>query len=124
MASCRRALVQGDVTGYKKVGSVEGELEAAVSQQPVAITVDAHAGGLFQHYKSGVLTNDACGDLANHAVLIVGYGQIKHWWGTKTKYWKIKNSWGSSWGESGYVRVEKGDPATNGECGVRENPYF
>ena len=64
--------------------------------------VDGDYGlGDFQNYKSGVL--DTCTTTkTNHAVVIVG-------WGTENgiDYWIIKNSWGSWWGEQGYIRLKR-----------------
>jgi C1A family cysteine protease len=57
-------------------------------------------------YSSGIYsyaTCPTCSSCTNHAIVIVG-------WGTQngTDYWIIKNSWGSSWGESGYFRMKRG----------------
>merc|ERR1712050_726128 len=111
-------LEPGDVVDYTDVENSEGALEAAVAQQPVSAAIEADQP-VFQHYQSGVLTNDACGSNLDHGVLVVGYGVDNG-----QKYWKVKNSWGDTWGESGYIRIEKGDPATGGECGIRMGAVF
>jgi len=70
----------------------------------------------FQFYTSGVLTDDNCGQKLDHGVLAVGYGTDNG-----VNYWKVKNSWGASWGESGYIRIEK---SSKDLCGVLDAPSF
>merc|ERR1711981_1199478 len=68
-------------------------------------------------YTSGVLQAN-CGTQLDHGVLAVGYGVE-----SGTKYWRVKNSWGSSWGESGYIRLLRGKGGM-GECGILSSaPY-
>ena len=81
----------------------EAALAAAVARQPVSVVVDASCPG-FMSYAGGVWTKD-CGTKLDHAVLVVGYGVDA---ATNKSYWKVKNSWGASWGEGGYVRLERG----------------
>ena len=90
------------VTGFKDVPSGdEASLLSAVSQQPVSIAIEADQSA-FQLYKTGVLDSPFCGTNLDHGVLLVGFG-------TEGKdYWKVKNSWGASWGESGYIRMVRG----------------
>merc|ERR1712110_573500 len=89
-----------------------------MGQQPVSVAIEADKS-VFQLYAGGVLTNDACGSKLDHGVLAVGYGVDNG-----QKYWKVKNSWGPSFGEDGYIRIEKGDAMSGGECGIRKMPSF
>lgn len=107
----------GDVTAYASVGQTEGDLEAAVAQQPVSVAIEADTD-VFQHYTGGVLAADSCGQKLDHAVLAVGYGVEKS--GTELKYWRVKNSWATTWGENGFVRLLRGGTEKYGECGIRE----
>jgi cathepsin L len=66
---------------------------------PVSVAVDASN---WSSYKTGVF--DKCGTGLNHGVLAVGY---------TSDYWVIKNSWGSRWGEDGFMRLAKGNT-----CGI------
>merc|ERR1712110_1146937 len=94
----------GDVTGSTEVGSTENALEAAVTKQPVSVAIEADKT-VFQHYTGGVLKDEACGQKLDHGVLVVGYGTDA----TGGDYWKVKNSWGTSHGEEGYWRIERGN---------------
>jgi KDEL-tailed cysteine endopeptidase len=111
------ALKPGDVTKHTDVGQTENALEAAVAQQPVSVAIEADKA-VFQHYTSGVLTDDACGSSLDHGVLAVGYGVDNG-----QAYWKVKNSWGTVFGENGYIRIAKGK-AGGGECGIRKLASF
>jgi len=97
-------------SGYTDVttGSVSA-LMSAVAQQPVSIAIQANQKD-FQSYSSGVLTG-RCGQRLDHGVLAVGYGT----WTDGTQYWKVKNSWGSTWGMDGYILIERSDADL---CGV------
>lgn len=85
---------------------------AAVAKNPVSVAIDAE-GMAFQQYKGGVY-NQECGDNLDHGVLIVGYGTDKG-----KDYWLIKNSWGTSWGEDGFMKMERLNKEGAGECGIR-----
>ena len=84
------------ITGYEDVpANSEASLLKAVANQPVSVAIDA-CGFAFQLYSDGVFTGDYGTDL-DHGVTAVGHGTA----GDGTKYWLVKNSWGSSWVENG-----------------------
>jgi C1A family cysteine protease len=80
----------------------EAELRRILSRSPVPAAMRADSQQ-FKFYGEGVVHSYYCllGQL-NHAVLIVGYGVLNN-----LLYWKVKNSWGTAWGEDGYVLVER-----------------
>jgi C1A family cysteine protease len=76
----------------------------AVANQPVVIALEANSA--FETYRSGIFQSSGCGRNINHAVVVVGYGTDA---ATRTPFWLIRNSWGSSdWGEAGYMRMRRG----------------
>lgn len=81
----------------------------SVSKQPVQIVLDPYSAD-FQSYGGGIYNNPNCGTSLEHTALIVGYNTIN------TPYWVIKNSWGTTWGEAGYMQLAIKDGA--GVCGV------
>ena len=94
-------------------------LKGAVAQQPVSIAIEADTRA-FQSYSSGVITGSACGTKLDHGVLIVGYGEENG-----TKYWLVKNSWSASWGDNGYVKIERSESTNDaGVCGIAMDPSF
>ena len=92
------------------------QMKAALAQQPLAVLVEADKMA-FQTYRSGVLTSDACGTQLDHAVLAVGYGTEDG-----QDYWLVKNSWDTTWGDNGYIKLGMDD--TTGTCGVQMGPSF
>ena len=94
----------------------DSALMTALAQQPVSIAIQANQPA-FQTYKSGVLTG-SCGTNLDHGVLVVGYGT----WSDGTDYYKVKNSWGTSWGMNGYILIQRGNPQRCGECGILCGP--
>nr|GMD66544.1 ervatamin-B-like [Ipomoea batatas] len=106
------------ISDYQNVATGESSLLAAVTYQPVSVIL-THDGGMFQHYasNSGIFSgNDGAGDCGSgycHAMTIIGYGTSDDGMG----YWLAKNSWGTGWGENGYMRMARGVNA-QGVCGI------
>jgi cathepsin L len=86
------------IAGYNSYSGCNG-LSTQINNSPISVTVDATN---WSPYRTGVFTN--CGTGINHAVLLVG---------VVGGAWKIKNSWGTGWGEAGYIRLGGGNT-----CGV------
>lgn len=94
-------------------------LKFAVAQQPIAVAIEADTR-YFQFYSGGILDSNECGTKLDHGVLIVGYGEDDG-----KKYWLVKNSWSSSWGEDGYVKIGRSDSENaDGICGIALSPSF
>jgi C1A family cysteine protease len=109
------------ISGFKDVpADDEDALKDAVTKAPVSIAIEADKSA-FQLYKSGVLDSSACGKKLDHGVLIVGYGTDSS---LSKDYWKVKNSWGATWGDNGFIKIEKGASESGGECGIRKGAVF
>lgn len=95
------------------------DLKNAVFEQPVSIAIEADTF-VFQSYSSGILDSVQCGTGLDHGVLIVGYGNDNG-----QLYWTVKNSWGESWGENGYIRIARSESSDDpGICGIAMQPSF
>lgn len=82
---------------------------------PISIAIEADQFQ-FQSYKSGILDFD-CGTNIDHAVLLVGYGYDDE---LESEYWIVKNSWGTTWGDQGYIRLKYG----SNMCGIATTPSY
>jgi len=109
------------VTGWRSLSSDEAELAAQLVQYgPLSVLILADG---LQFYHSGVWTGGVLGCKPDpeegilgldHAVLLVGFGKDHNILGQVKPYWRLKNSWGTSWGEHGFFRLDRG----TGRCGV------
>lgn len=93
--------------------SDDAQMMAALSKQPVAIAIEADQRE-FQLYKSGVFTG-TCGTTLDHGVLAVGYGTENG-----NDYYLVKNSWGETWGNGGFIKLARGKTYNggDGQCGL------
>jgi cathepsin L len=105
----------GKVAGFKDVSrGSPSALKAAIAIRPVSVAIEADQMA-FQGYTSGVITS-GCGQQLDHGVLAVGYGTLNG-----EEFFLVKNSWGASWGDSGYVRI--GASASN-VCGILSSASY
>jgi len=117
--TCKTCTSVVTISGYKDVATDnELQLQAAAAQQPVSVAIEADQAA-FQFYSGGVF-DAACGTALDHGVLVVGYGTD-----SGKDFWIVKNSWGATWGESGYIRMVRGTTAgSSGECGIAMEPSY
>ncbi|XP_031110033.1 senescence-specific cysteine protease SAG39-like [Ipomoea triloba] len=121
VCSAKKAAVAAaaKISGYEKVpADDEKALLQAVASQPVSVAINGAAFD-FQFYQEGVFDGD-CQPYLNHAVTAIGYGTA----GDGSKYWLIKNSWGNSWGESGYMRITRDYAQKEGLCGLARDASY
>lgn len=102
------------ITGFVKLpaNNYSSLMNAVVNQGPIAISAAAEP---WQLYSSGVY-NGNCGSDIDHAIQLVGYGTAGNSTGRtllggggkgKGAYWLVRNSWGTGWGEEGYIRIQR-----------------
>jgi len=95
----------------------DSAMMSALNLGPVSVAIEADQSA-FQLYKSGVFTG-TCATNLDHGVLAVGYGTE-----SGKDYYLVKNSWGTSWGDKGYIKLGRGDSYNNksGQCGILTGP--
>jgi cathepsin H len=110
--SCKYSASKGKVNTQSNV-NVKGNnssMMSAINGRAVSVAINASSYG-FQTYKSGVFSS-TCSTSPNHAVLAVGYNSV-----SSGPYWRVRNSWGSSWGDSGFINMAMND-TSKGQCGI------
>ncbi|KAF4714587.1 hypothetical protein FOZ62_026559, partial [Perkinsus olseni] len=105
----------GEVIGYRNLSQTDAALKKALINGPVSLAVNVDLN--FQMYQSGLFNASSCsvGEDLNHGVVAVGYGTTPD----GDDYYIIRNSWGDSWGEDGYIYMKRGDN-TLGRCNMLE----
>jgi len=96
----------------------ENALKVAVDNYPaIAVAIDASHSS-FQFYSSGVYNEPACNpNNLDHAVSIIGYGTAS----VGGDYWLVRNSWGTSWGIGGYIKMKRN---SGNRCGIASKASF
>merc|ERR1712032_1143742 len=106
-----------EVSGFVNVTpSNPDQMQAALNTAPLAVAIEADKM-VFQTYSTGVLSSSKCGTNLDHAVLVVGNGTEDG-----QDYWLVKNSWNTTWGDQGYIKLAK--DSSSGTCGVQLDPQL
>lgn len=98
--------------GYMDIehGDEEALMQAVATIGPISVAIDASKKD-FRFYKSGVYTSSECSSThLDHGVLVVGYGSDE-----MDDYWLVKNSWGPTWGDKGYIKMRRNH---HNMCGI------
>jgi len=97
------------ISSYTTIGSEQQAQSYLTSNGPLSVCVDAES---WQYYNGGIITtSDDCGTSLDHCVMITGYGTqdgVSYWW--------VRNSWGTDWGQSGYLQVQ----SMQDVCGIAQ----
>jgi len=115
--SCNHAKITKGfkISSYVDIADSQTALVKAVAQRPVSIAINANP---IQLYTSGIFNDWSCGDQIDHGVLAVGYGTE-----SGQDFFKVKNSWGASFGEEGYFRLARRSSGS-GICGCTTNASY
>ena len=117
--TCKNSSGSGNVsaTGYNEVSGTSTAIKSAIAQQPVNVAVAA-GNYYFQSYSGGILMASGCPTRIDHAIVAVGYGNSNG-----TDYYIVRNSWGTSWGDKGYIMMEA-TSSGKGTCGINQNVAY
>ncbi|KAF8796161.1 Cathepsin L like protein [Argiope bruennichi] len=108
----KKSAVGATVTGYVDIptGDEEALKKAVATVGPISVAIDASHDS-FQTYQDGIYDEPECSsDALDHGVLVVGYGTEDG-----SDYWLVKNSWGTTWGIKGYIKMSRNK---NNQCGI------
>lgn len=101
--------------GHMKIHSNSPDaMKDALTWWPISVAIQANKP-TFQNYRGGLYDDTSCGTRLDHATLVVGWGKEGG-----SEYWIMKNSWGKTWGEQGYMRLKV--VSGNGICGIQKQP--
>jgi C1A family cysteine protease len=95
------------VSGYTTINGETNMANYVLSTGPLSVCIDAST---WNSYRGGIMSS--CGKQVNHCVQAVGVDT--------SSYWKVRNSWGTSWGESGYIRLAYGKDM----CHITNDPTY
>ena len=107
------------VSSYNNVKADSvAQLKAAIATAPTSVTIEADKL-VFQMYTYGIMDSTSCGTNLDHAVAAVGYGTDE---ASGKEYYIVRNSWGTSWGDQGYIKIAAVDG--KGICGIQEQSLY
>ena len=96
-------------TTHRSVSNSDSAVASALSSGPISIAV--YVNGNFQRYRSGIFSDNTCTRQVNHGVILTG---------AQDGYFNLRNSWGTSWGERGYMRISRSSTNPYGTCNCRQ----
>ncbi|CAH1790508.1 unnamed protein product [Owenia fusiformis] len=115
----RKSEIGATIRDYKFLSGEQNLMTATAAVGPISCAIDATKK--FMLYKTGIFVDDTCKKFSsNHIVLVVGYCTDASQ-ADSNDYWIVKNSFGTSWGEGGYVRMRRN---YNDMCGIASYAYY